>query len=46
MDDDRKPCGAHDLGDAIPGSYFDYTCDDCMLPEPHLDPPELNDLND
>lgn len=38
MDDDREPCGAHELGESIPGSYFDYTCDDCMLPEPHLDP--------
>lgn len=36
--DNRIPCGAHELGEAIPGSYFDYTCDDCMLPEPHLDP--------
>lgn len=44
MGDDRQPCGAHKLGDAIRGSYFDYTCDDCMLPYPHLDPPELNDL--
>lgn len=44
MDDRQQPCGAHKLGEARPGSYFDYTCDDCMLPEPHLDPPELNDL--
>ena len=35
MDDDRVPCGAHE------DNAFDYTCDDCMLPEPHLDPPEM-----
>lgn len=29
---DSNACGAHKLGEAIPGSYFDYTCDDCMLP--------------
>ena len=44
--EERKPCGAHPLGEATPGSYFDYTCDDCMLPEPHLDPPELADLKE
>lgn len=38
MHDDQQPCGAHALGEAIPGSYFDYTCDDCMLQYPHLDP--------
>lgn len=40
MDGQRYGCGAHgsnDDGTAV----FDYTCDDCMLPEPHLDPPEL-----
>lgn len=42
----QEPCGAHQLGDAIPGSYFDYTCDDCMLPEPHLDPEEINQIED
>jgi hypothetical protein len=41
VEEDRHPCGAHEIGDAIPGSDFDYTCDDCMLPEPHLDPPEM-----
>jgi len=38
--DERQGCGAHgsdDNGDPL----FDYTCDDCMLPEPHLDPPEM-----
>jgi len=30
-------CGAHKLGEAIPNSYFDYTCDDCMLPANWLD---------
>lgn len=29
---ENEACGAHPLGDAIPGSYFNYTCDDCMLP--------------
>jgi hypothetical protein len=24
---------------------FDYTCDDCMLPWNHYDPPELNDFD-
>ena len=38
MHEDQQPCGAHALGEAIPGSYFDYTCDDCMLQYPHLDP--------
>jgi len=37
----NKACGAHQVGEATPGSDFDYTCDDCMLQEPHLDPPEL-----
>ena len=41
---DQDACGAHKLGEAIPGSYFDYTCDDCMLPFNHYDPPEINDL--
>jgi len=36
----RIPCGAHT------NNEFDYTCDGCMLPEPHPEPPELNDLND
>jgi len=37
--DEQVPCGAHKLGEAIPGSYFDYTCEDCMIPD-SLDPPE------
>jgi len=44
--DDREPCGAHELGETTPGSYFDYTCDDCMLPEPHLDPEDDVENND
>lgn len=39
-----RGCGYHPIGDAIPGSDFDYTCDDCVLPPNHYDPPELNDL--
>lgn len=27
-----EPCGSHE------NNSFDYTCDDCMLQEPHLDP--------
>jgi len=38
--DDRLPCGAHGI-DTNGRAIFDHTCDDCMLPEPHLDPPEL-----
>lgn len=34
---DENACGAHNLGGAIPNSYFDYTCDDCMIPD-SLDP--------
>lgn len=37
-----RGCGYHN---DIPGG-FDYTCDDCMLPLNHYDPPEINDLND
>lgn len=34
-------CGAHSIGEATPGTDFDYTCDDCMLPSNHVDlPPE------
>lgn len=33
--EERQPCGAHE------NNAFDHTCDDCMLPEPHLDPEEL-----
>lgn len=29
---DADACGAHNIGEAIPNSRFDYTCDDCMLP--------------
>lgn len=32
MEVKRVGCGAHEDGE------FDHTCDDCMLPEPHLDP--------
>lgn len=42
---DRNACGAHPLGEAIPNSYFDYTCDDCMIPY-SLDPPDELLLND
>lgn len=38
--DDREGCGAHGI-DENGDPLFDYTCDDCMLPEPHLDPPEM-----
>lgn len=41
MDDERLGCGDHDLDRN--GNPFDYTCDDCMIPD-SLDPPELNDL--
>lgn len=37
--DERVGCGSHGWADGSP--IFDYTCDDCMLPEPHLDPPEM-----
>jgi hypothetical protein len=36
----RDSCGSHGL-DKDGEPLFDHTCDDCMLPEPHLDPPEL-----
>lgn len=38
--DDRDGCGAHGI-DENGDPLFDHTCDDCMLPEPHLDPPEM-----
>lgn len=38
---DSDACGAH--GNAGE-SKFDYTCDDCMLPYNHYDPPQLNDI--
>lgn len=38
---DQDACGAHKLGEAIPGSYFDYTCDDCMLAGT-LDPEDID----
>jgi len=34
---DADACGAHSIGEAIPNSRFDYTCDDCMLPANWLD---------
>lgn len=42
MDQEQSnACGAH----GGPGeTLFDYTCDDCMLPYNHWDPPELNDI--
>lgn len=43
--DDRLPCGSHNLGDAIPNSYFDYTCDDCTLPVVHLEPVNEDETN-
>jgi hypothetical protein len=43
MPDEQIGCGAHKIGEAIPGTDFDYTCDDCVLPLNHLDPPELAD---
>lgn len=39
----RLGCGSHDLDKN--GNPFDYTCDDCMIPD-SLDPPELNDTID
>jgi hypothetical protein len=33
-------CGYHGTKNGKP--VFDYTCDDCMLPATHYDPPELN----
>lgn len=40
MDNERVGCGYHGYHpDHSP--IFDYTCDDCMLPYPHLDPPEM-----
>lgn len=38
----ENACGYHGFADGKP--VFDYTCDDCMLPWNHYDPPELNDL--
>ena len=34
---DADACGAPKIGEAIKGSRFDYTCDDCMLPYNWLD---------
>lgn len=31
------------IPDPLRCQEFDYTCDDCMLPWNHYDPPELND---
>ena len=36
----ENACGAHNLGEAIPNSYFDYTCDDCMIPN-SLEPSDV-----
>jgi hypothetical protein len=38
----ENACGYHGFADGKP--VFDYTCDDCMLPWNHYDPPEQNDL--
>lgn len=47
MSTDRsRGCGAHDIGDTIPGSTFDYTCDDCVLPDNHLEYDESPDYYD
>ena len=40
----ENSCGSH--GFANGKAVFDYTCDDCMLPFNHYDPPELNDITD
>lgn len=37
---EEDACGAH----WMEVRAFDYTCDDCMLPWNHLDPEEINDL--
>lgn len=29
--EDYRACGAHKRGEAIKGSVFDYTCEDCVL---------------
>lgn len=42
----ENACGAHKLGEAIPNSYFDYTCDDCMLPYNHKDPEDDPNFKD
>lgn len=41
----ENACGAHKLGEAIKGSYFDYTCDDCMLPYNHKEPEDEDYIN-
>lgn len=46
MPEDAQPCGAHKLGEAIRGTYYDYTCDDCVLPWNHYDPPQINDISE
>jgi hypothetical protein len=38
-------CGYHGA-DANGLPLFDYTCDDCMLPWNHKEPPQINDLPD
>lgn len=38
---DRVGCGSHENDAPLPNG-FDYTCEDCMIPD-SLDPPEFGD---